>query len=289
MRLPARELVELDRPAQAELAAELLPPDLADGIGVPDEVGLRQRRDEISGHGSELAVVEQRLVDQVQSAFDRRVDDCFFQRAEGPLGEGGERSERLDLVTEELHANRLASGRREHVHDAAANGELASLLGPLDALVAREREQRDELVRTRLVARPEADRLGTRLGGRQALGDTGTLADEVRRRHEAALPANPARGEQPDALLAEEPARCLGRVTRVGIVGQNAHQRRSGAARKVERGEEERQERLRDARGAGLGRERAEPIALGELPGEDVERGWVHDQRRNRGFRGMQS
>jgi len=61
-------------------------------------------------------------------------------RVEGALGERREGANRLDLVAEEVDPQRLAAGRRKHVDDAAAHGELAALVSAIDPGVARERE-----------------------------------------------------------------------------------------------------------------------------------------------------
>ena len=54
---------------------------------------------------------------------------------ERPLGERREGAHLLDLVTEQLDAERLAPGAREDVDDSAAHRELAAFLDPVDALV----------------------------------------------------------------------------------------------------------------------------------------------------------
>ena len=118
-----------------------------------------------------------------------------------PLGEGRERAHLLDLVAEQLDAQRLAAGRGEDVDDAAADGELPALIDPVDALVAGARERLGEAVEAGLIADdephgpwPELRRrhpLGER-GGRRAdepaggedVEGAGALADEMRRRLE---------------------------------------------------------------------------------------------------------
>src|SRR5581483_4842929 len=143
----------------------------------------------------------------------------------------------LDLVAEELDAERLAPGGREDVDEPAANGEVAALLDPLDAFVARRREALGEHVDPRLVADGEPERRGARLRRREALGDRGrggadeaaslehrerprALADEVRRRLEPRAVAHAPRREERDGLVAEEPAGRLGGVAGVGVLGQ---------------------------------------------------------------------
>ena len=62
------------------------------------------------------------------------------------LCERRERADVLDLIPEELDAKRLASGAGEDVDEPSADRDLAALLGPLDTLVAGEREGFDEAV-----------------------------------------------------------------------------------------------------------------------------------------------
>ena len=83
-------------------------------------------------------------------------------------------------------------------------------------------------------------------------------------------------------LVAEEPARGLGSVARIGVLGREHDERAPELL--VDRRQQERKRRLRDA-GAGVGQrleERAEALAVGELANERVEDGSVHDERRNR-------
>jgi hypothetical protein len=225
-----------------------------------------------------------------------------------PLRERRERPQRLDLVTEELDPDRLAPGRREDVHDPAANGELPALLGLRHPLVAGEREALRQRLDARLVADAQDDRLGTRAhgrdplrrpdrggadqaSGREHLEGAGALADEVRRRLEPAPPAHAARGEEADPLLAEVPARRLGGVAGVPVVGEDADER--PAASVVEGREEQREQRLGDARRARLLEKPEQALAAGQLAGERCQRGGgcagrpVHDERRNPGFRGV--
>ena len=62
-----------------------------------------------------------------------------MQRA---LCERRERTNRFDLVAEELDAQRLAAGRREDVDKTAAHRELAAIVDALDPLIAGVRKQR---------------------------------------------------------------------------------------------------------------------------------------------------
>src|SRR6185312_2878300 len=123
-------------------------------------------------------------------------------RVQGALRERREGANLLDLVSPELHPERLAPGRREDVHQAATNGELPALVGTLDALVAGQREGLRQRLQADFFARPDPHGLGSRLLRRHGLGERGSrgadetaggkdvertraLTDEVRRRIEA--------------------------------------------------------------------------------------------------------
>ena len=94
----------------------------------------------------------------------------------------------------------------------------------------------------------------------------------------------PRLGQERDALGAEVPARRLGEVARVGVLGR---QRDEPAPQLlVERGDDERQRRVGDARAHGerLG-ELAQALAPLDLAEERVQHGklerrTVHDERR---------
>jgi hypothetical protein len=107
----------------------------------------------------------------------------------------------------------------------------------------------------------------------------------VRRRREARLPRDAAARQQPNRLVAEEPGRGLGGVARVGVLRQEDDEPTLEAL--VQRCEQQRQRGLRHA---GAGRQRSgelgEALVLDELPDEGVEYRTVHDERRNRRFRG---
>jgi len=112
--------------------------------------------------------------------------------------------------------------------------------------------------------------------GLEDLQSARSLADEVRRRLQTAPPANSARCEEPDLVLAEEPAGGLGGIARLGVVRED-HDERT-AALEEDRREEKRQEGLGDAGGRGRRDELAKALALGELAGEGVEDRLVHDE-----------
>ena len=155
-------------------------------------------------------------IDALAAPLGGRVDARLLDRVQRPLGEGREGAHLLDLVPEELDAQRLAAGRGEDVDDASAHGELASLLDPVDALVAGARERLGEAVEAGLLADHEPHRLRSRGVRRHPLGErrgrradepaggedvegAGALADEVRRRLEAGGVRDAAAREQRDA------------------------------------------------------------------------------------------
>ena len=232
-----------------------------------------------------------------------RVDRGLVDLAQRPLRERRERADALDLVAEELDPERLAAGGREDVDEAAADGDLAALLDPLDPLVAGERR-----APRRATSIPGSSPRASRSGAgrarrrRHALGDrerrgadeaaagehverAGALADEVRRRLEAGAEADAARGEQRDVLLADEPADGLGGVAGVGVLREEHEE--AAAELVVERREQERQRRLGDA-GARRQRrgERGQALVGAEALDERVEERTVHDERPEQPFRG---
>jgi hypothetical protein len=297
-RLAGRERVELGSAVQRLRLELLLVPDLADPVRLPDEVGrAAERRDEIVRDRRRRDAGEGRL-GAVAAALGRRIDDGALDRMQRPLRERRVRAHRLDLVAEELDAERLAAGGREDVDDAAADRELAPLLGALHALVAGEGKALGQVV---LGVVGEADRGRALSGRRHALGEcrsrggdelpggehverAGPLADEVRRRVEPGAPADAPAWKQRDPLVPEEPGRGLRCVAGLGVLRQ--HDDQAVVEPEVERGEEERKRRLGDARararavrrldgetlvrGGERVRERLEALALGELLRDDV-------------------
>ena len=218
---------------------------------------------------------------------------------ERALREGRERAHRLDLVAEELDPERLAAGRREDVDDAAAHRELAAVVDPLHALVARQARATPPALR-----RPARDRPAPR-SARDAPRPAAALrrAPSPRRRRarrcastwsaRARSPTRCGGGASPDSqrdaaarqqadrLVAEEPGRALGGVARVRVLRQEHDQAALDAL--VERREQQRQRGLRDA---GARRQRVrelgEALVLDELPNECVQYRTVHDEGRNR-------
>ena len=222
---------------------------------------------------------------------------------ERPLRERRERADLLDLVTEELDAERFAAGRREHVDDPAADRELTALVDALDPLVAGEREVLGEAVDARLVADAQLERGRACLDGGHPFGERRrrgahepsrredverpvALAHEVGRRHEAGVVRDAASGKQRDALGAEEPAGASAASRASASSGSSTSSPRPELL--VERREEERQHRLGDAGpGRQRSRERLEALVPAELVDEGGERygvgaggGRVHAVRR---------
>jgi hypothetical protein len=161
MRLPLWERVELGRVVQLD-DESLFVADAAHVVRLPDQVGRAiDGRDEIcrclGRPGSCLLGAEVRL-DEVGPPLGCGIDRRLVGGVERTLGERRERANLLDLVAEEVDAKRLATRRREHVDEAAADGELPALVHAIHALVARERELLREPVDARLVADPELER-----------------------------------------------------------------------------------------------------------------------------------
>ena len=205
---------------------------------------------------------------------------------------GRERADRLHLVAEELDAKRLASGGREDVDDAAADGELPAVVDAVDAVVAGERKQLRERFDADLEPGSELDRRRPRARRRERLRERAgrrahepaaleerqrsrSFSDEVRRRLETGLPRHAAARQEADLLVAEEPRGGLGRVARVGVLRQEADERTLEPL--VERGEQHGQGRLRDA---GARRQRLgqllEALRVRDLADECVQYRTVH-------------
>jgi hypothetical protein len=174
-RLPARERVELGGALEVDGLEPVLLPDPAHLVGLPDEIGGAAERGDQRPLGRRLVVVVPGQLDAigVGPALRGRIDDRVRHGMERALREGREGADALDLVAEELDAQRLASGRREDVDEPAAHGELAALVGTLDACVAGQRERFREAVDARLGADLQPDRLRPLALGRQPLRERG--------------------------------------------------------------------------------------------------------------------
>ena len=209
--------------------------------GLPHDVrSARDGRHEIGRRrGRPIAVVVGELgarIDEIGPSLRRGVHDGVVGRAERALRERGERAHLLDLVAEELDAERLAPRRGEHVDDAAAHGELAALVDPVDLLVAGERQLLGKAVDARLVPDPQSQRAWTCLERRQALCEPSRMrrpacsASTSSARYRSptrcgggASPesrATPRLGEQRNLVGLGVPRRPLGRVARVRVLGE---------------------------------------------------------------------
>ena len=247
--------IELGRPLEVRLDVQLLHRDLPHLVGLPHEIRTAvERRHEIAGDGCwtlEL-VVRQRWLRQVRTSLGRRVDDRALDRVQRALRKRGEGPDRLDLVAEQLDAERLPARGRKEVDKAAADSELAALLDPLDTLVARQREALGEQLDPRLLPLGHLDRLGPLARRWHSLGECGRrgahepalrehvqrarpLADEVRRRLETRPPVDAPAGQQSHPLLAEKPGSGLGRVPRVGVLGKRADETARRSAGRAKR------------------------------------------------------
>ena len=167
---PCGSGVSVGRAVERDRRETLLLPGRLHLVGRPDDVRRTvERRHEVVGRRRRRARRPRRAevdLDQLAPTLAGRIDRRAVDRAERALRERRERADLLDLVAEELDAERLAPGRREDVDEPAADGELAALLDALDALVAR----RGEVLGERVEARARR-RLRTRSGaGRAARG-----------------------------------------------------------------------------------------------------------------------
>jgi hypothetical protein len=136
--LAGRKLGELDRAGQAEVDAQLLPDSLPGIVGLPDEIDPGKRRHEVIRHAGRLSLFAEPGPHEIEPALGGRVDGRLLESVQRPLGEGRERPQGLDLVPEELDADRLPARRGEDVDEAAPHGELPSLLGLVDPFVTGE-------------------------------------------------------------------------------------------------------------------------------------------------------
>ena len=194
------------RAAASAAARRVAPPrrGRAGRVPPPPRGGRRRRsarrgRAARSGAAQSLSgvVLERKLARRTRSrgGVDRRVVD----RMERALGERGEGADVLDLVAEKLDAERLATGAREDVDEPAPHRDLAALLDPLYAVVAR-------------VAR--ASRRGRRVLLRPPRGG----GSRWRARASGAMPSASARAEtqtsppraRTSSARARSPTRCAG-------------------------------------------------------------------------------
>ena len=252
--LTLRKRIELRRPVERERPQALLVPDAAHVVGLPDEIRRSvDGRDEIRRRDR---LVVQLFGEEVGATLRGRIHDDLIGGMERPLRERRERTNLLDLVTEELDAERFSAGRREDVHDPAADCELTAFVDTLHPFVARQREVLRQAVDAGLVADRELQRGRPRFDGGHSFGERRRrgahqpsrredverpvpLAHEVGRRNEAGVVRDPASGKQRDVLGADEPARAVRRVARVGVLREQHEQPATQLL--VKRREEQRQ------------------------------------------------
>ncbi len=213
----------------------------------------------------------------------------------------------LHRVAEQLHAQRVLLGGREHVEDAAAHRELAPPLDQVGADVRRGDQPLDDLLQRHLVAGLQADRLevaeagderlqhcphrcdddrhrsaaglvriGRRVG--QPAQDREPPPDGVAARAEALVRQGLPRGELHDLLGRQEAAQRAGQVLRLPPGGGDREHRSARTGRRC--GSEQRQQRRGGAWGAGdVG---GETRAGGAGP--EVGDGWIaHERGENSG------
>ncbi len=135
----------------------------------------------------------------------RRVDDRLVDGMEGALREGRERPYLLDLVAEQLDAQRLPARARKDVDQPSPDRDVTSILDPLDPFVSGEGQRFDETVQSRARTRRDADGVGASLDAaarpRRAPGPR-RRRDRPRRAPRARAPAR-----RRDAVVARDPIR----------------------------------------------------------------------------------
>ena len=190
--------------------------------------------------------------------------------AERALGERREPAQRLDLVVEQVDADRALLRGRVDVEQAAADGELAAVVDLVDAVVARG----DEVVRRLVEVEQLADAQREAVRAQRGVGDllaqrdgrddddrrlrAGALvehrvergdaeADEVRRRREVRLVGDAAARVEADGPRAQPRAQVGGEVARGPVVGRD-DDRRAARVAVGDGGDQVRPQRLRDER-----------------------------------------
>jgi hypothetical protein len=301
--LVLRQRIELGHSLERDRSEVFLLPDAADVVGLPHEIRRSfERPDEVlrdMAHGLSLG---QAGFDQVGAPLRSRMDRRAVNRVQRALRERREGAHRLELVSEPLEPQRLPARRREDVDEPAADGELAALFDPLNALVPGHRERLGDGVDPAIVVGCEVQGLGPHARRRHRLGNccgggadeasarqdverTRPLSHEVRRRLEARAPTYAAAREQRDPLGAEEPRGRLRCVAGIGVLWEEHDE--PPLEPFVQRREQEGQRRLGDACACRQrSRETFEALVLDELRNQDVEHRSVHHERRNARFRG---
>ena len=219
---------------------------------------------------AELAGAAAYVVGEQQLAARRRPQP--LHRLEGALVGDGEAADLVDLVAEELHAQRVLLGRREDVDDAAAHGELAALLHQVDAGVRRAGQPRDHVLELDLLAGLQLDRLevgqsldlglqhrphrrhhdlqravgGVVAGVHEPAQHRQPTADGVAARAQPLVRERLPGGVQRDLVGAEEVGQLLGEV--LGVT-DGRRDRQHGATGADQALDDERPQRLRDPPG----------------------------------------
>ncbi len=98
--------------------------------------------------------------------------------SERALGEDREAPHRLDLVPEQLDADRLLLGRRIDVEDAPAERELSALLDLVGAVVAGVGEQERDVLQVDALALVERESLRSQLGVRDLFRESDRARDD---------------------------------------------------------------------------------------------------------------
>ena len=98
---------------------------------------------------------------QQQLATREKLDPVDVAR-HGALIRDGELADLVDLVAEELHAQRMRGRRREHVEDPAAHGEFAASRDHVDAMISELDEPHGDVVEV-VIARAHREGHGVRV------------------------------------------------------------------------------------------------------------------------------
>ena len=216
--------------------------------------------------------------------LSRRVDHRLVDGVEGTLREGRERPYLLDLVAEQLDAQRLPARARKDVDQPSPHRDVPSVLDPLDPLVSGEGQRFDQTVQSRARTGRDADGVGASLDRRCALGErpgrhahetallehcqrARPLADEMRWWLETRSERHAAAREERDASRIHVPGNRLRGVAGFLVLGEEADERSLESA--VQRREQKRKHGLgHPGRGREVLHEHAEAIARGELGDE---------------------
>ena len=279
-RLAPRERVELRRAVeQLDRLEALLLPDLAHLVRLPDEVGrpgsggTRSSRDRRPGRSS-----SERRLDEVEAPLGRRVDDRLRRPGAGSRCVNGENARTASISSPK---SSMRSGSRpvarEDVDEAAAHGELPALVGPLDPLVAGERQASRPASRCQARRRREPGRAGgrapaggmpsataaaeaqTRPPAAEHVERPGALADEVRRRLEPGAPAHAAARAAARRRSGPRSQPAASARSRASASSGSEHDERAVEVL-VQCGDDERQRRLGHAR---TGRQRVREAPAG--------------------------